>query len=47
MAAMAESEVIDMGVDEFGHKELNLGEHEMPGLIACRTLSVLQHHSKA
>ena len=34
---MAESKVKDMGVDEFGRKESNLAEHEMPGLMACRT----------
>jgi adenosylhomocysteinase len=34
---MAESKVKDMGLAEFGRKELNLAEHEMPGLMACRT----------
>jgi len=33
---MAESKVKDMGLAEFGRKELNLAEHEMPGLMACR-----------
>jgi len=28
--------VKDMGLAEFGRKELNLAEHEMPGLMACR-----------
>jgi len=30
-------QVKDMGLAEFGRKELNLAEHEMPGLMACRT----------
>jgi adenosylhomocysteinase len=34
---MAESKVKDMGLAEFGRKELNLAEYEMPGLMACRT----------
>jgi len=34
---MAESKVKDMGLAEFGRKELSLAEHEMPGLMACRT----------
>merc|ERR1712029_292168 len=34
---MAESKVKDMGLAEFGRKELTLAEHEMPGLMACRT----------
>jgi len=34
---MAESKVKDMGLAEFGRKELNLAEHEMPGLMAART----------
>jgi adenosylhomocysteinase len=33
---MADSKVKDMGLAEFGRKELNLAEHEMPGLMACR-----------
>merc|ERR1712025_1509103 len=33
---MGESKVKDMGLAEFGRKELNLAEHEMPGLMACR-----------
>eukprot|EP00811_Abedinium_folium_P033088 NODE_6078_length_1707_cov_46.620886.p1 GENE.NODE_6078_length_1707_cov_46.620886~~NODE_6078_length_1707_cov_46.620886.p1 ORF type:complete len:477 (-),score=118.49 NODE_6078_length_1707_cov_46.620886:224-1654(-) len=33
---MSESKVKDMGLAEFGRKELNLAEHEMPGLMACR-----------
>merc|ERR1711975_60396 len=33
---MAESKVKDMGLAEFGRKELNIAEHEMPGLMACR-----------
>jgi len=34
---MAESKVKDMGLAEFGRKELDLAEHEMPGLMAART----------
>merc|ERR1711988_505862 len=34
--AMADSKVKDMGLAEFGRKELTLAEHEMPGLMACR-----------
>jgi len=34
---MADSKVKDMGLAEFGRKELSLAEHEMPGLMACRT----------
>jgi len=34
---MAESKVKDMGLAEFGRKELTLAEHEMPGLMAART----------
>jgi adenosylhomocysteinase len=34
---MAESKVKDMGLAEFGRKELTLGEHEMPGLMAARS----------
>jgi len=33
---MAESKVKDMGLAEFGRKELNLAEHEMPGLMSAR-----------
>merc|ERR1712003_322980 len=33
---MAESKVKDMGLAEFGRKELSLAEGEMPGLMACR-----------
>merc|ERR1711998_61124 len=33
---MADSKVEDMGLAEFGRKELNIAEHEMPGLMACR-----------
>merc|ERR1711988_697734 len=32
----AESKVKDMGMGEFGRKELTLAEHEMPGLMATR-----------
>merc|ERR1711934_395405 len=32
----AESKVKDMGLAEFGRKELTLAEHEMPGLMNCR-----------
>ncbi|KAL9139707.1 S-adenosyl-L-homocysteine hydrolase [Amphidinium carterae] len=34
---MAESKVKDMGLAEFGRKELSLAEIEMPGLMAART----------
>merc|ERR1711985_170979 len=34
--AMADSKVKDMGLAEFGRKELTLAEHEMPGLMAAR-----------
>jgi len=34
---MAESKVKDMGLAEFGRKELNLAEHEMPGLMNARS----------
>mmetsp|Transcript_38989 Transcript_38989/g.90041 ORF Transcript_38989/g.90041 Transcript_38989/m.90041 type:complete len:477 (+) Transcript_38989:56-1486(+) len=34
---MAESKVKDMGLAEFGRKELTLAEIEMPGLMAART----------
>lgn len=33
---MAESKVKDLGLAEFGRKELTLAEHEMPGLMNCR-----------
>jgi len=33
---MADSRVKDMGLAEFGRKELTLAEHEMPGLMAAR-----------
>jgi len=33
---VAESKVKDMGLAEFGRKELTLAEHEMPGLMNCR-----------
>ena len=33
---MADSRVKDMGLAEFGCKELTLAEHEMPGLMAAR-----------
>jgi len=36
LRTMADSKVKDMGLAEFGRKELNLAEHEMPGLMACR-----------
>merc|ERR1712151_251117 len=36
MGTMAESKVKDMGLAEFGRKELSLAEHEMPGLMAAR-----------
>merc|ERR1712166_1353148 len=35
--SVGESKVKDMGLAEFGRKELNLAEHEMPGLMNCRT----------
>merc|ERR1739848_398562 len=35
-AAGADSKVKDMGLAEFGRKELTLAEHEMPGLMATR-----------
>jgi len=35
-ATMADSKVKDMGLAEFGRKELTLAEHEMPGLMAAR-----------
>jgi adenosylhomocysteinase len=33
---MADSKVKDMGLAEFGRKELTLAEHEMPGLMSAR-----------
>jgi adenosylhomocysteinase len=33
---MTDSKVKDMGLAEFGRKELDLAEHEMPGLMAAR-----------
>jgi len=33
---MTDSKVKDMGLAEFGRKELTLAEHEMPGLMAAR-----------
>ena len=33
---MSNSKVRDMGLAEFGRKELTLAEHEMPGLMATR-----------
>merc|ERR1712166_1348700 len=33
---MSDSKVKDMGLVEFGRKELTLAEHEMPGLMATR-----------
>merc|ERR1712110_1024712 len=35
-SVMADSKVKDMGLAEFGRKELTLAEHEMPGLMNCR-----------
>merc|ERR1712224_549999 len=35
-ATWADSKVKDMGLAEFGRKELTLAEHEMPGLMAAR-----------
>jgi adenosylhomocysteinase len=34
--SVGESKVKDMGLAEFGRKELLLAEHEMPGLMASR-----------
>ena len=34
--AKTESKVRDLSLAEFGRKELNLAEHEMPGLMNCR-----------
>ena len=34
---MTDSKVKDMGLAEFGRKELTLAEHEMPGLMNCRS----------
>jgi len=36
LPSMTDSKVKDMGLAEFGRKELNLAEHEMPGLMATR-----------
>merc|ERR1711939_1224285 len=36
LSTMSDSKVKDMGLAEFGRKELTLAEHEMPGLMACR-----------
>merc|ERR1712087_196250 len=36
LRTMAESKVKDMGLAEFGRKELELAEHEMPGRMAAR-----------
>merc|ERR1712164_214023 len=36
LCTMADSKVKYMGLAEFGRKELNIAEHEMPGLMACR-----------
>ena len=33
---MTDSKVKDMGLAEFGRKELTIAEHEMPGLMNCR-----------
>jgi len=33
---MADSKVKDIGLAEFGRKELKLAEHEMPGLMETR-----------
>src|SRR6186713_819687 len=33
----ADFKVADLGLAEFGRKEINLAEHEMPGLMAMRT----------
>merc|ERR1719160_2333821 len=33
----SDSKVKDIGLAEFGRKELDLAEHEMPGLMACRS----------
>src|SRR6202020_400767 len=35
-AAKADFKVADLGLAEFGRKEIRLAEHEMPGLIAMR-----------
>src|SRR5690349_22270297 len=32
----ADYKVADLGLAEFGRKEINLAEHEMPGLMAMR-----------
>jgi adenosylhomocysteinase len=44
---MADSKVKDMGLAEFGRKELTLAEIEMPGLMASRTESGPPSHSRA
>ena len=36
----ADYKVADLGLAEFGRKEINLAEHEMPGLMAMRSSSV-------
>jgi len=36
LVPMTDSKVKDMGLAEFGRKELDLAEHEMPGLMAAR-----------
>lgn len=36
MVEYTDSKIKDIGLAEFGRKELNLAEHEMPGLIALR-----------
>ena len=36
LPTMADSKVKDMGLAEFGRKELTLAEHEMPELMAAR-----------
>merc|ERR1711959_883369 len=33
----SDSKVKDIGLAEFGRKELDLAEHETPGLMACRS----------
>ena len=35
-AAKADFKVADLGLAEFGRKEIRLAEHEMPGLMAIR-----------
>ena len=29
--------IVDLGAAEFGRKEIAVSEHEMPGLMSCRT----------